>query len=360
MRLIHGRSDQEALVGRASVRSIALRIAGVCAALVLAGGLLVIAYIVWEGTAREQGEAPDRRSVRLYLDPLHVALDGLVIGLLAVACIALAAWFIARRAVLPLEEAFRLQRRFVADASHELRTPLAVLSARAQQLEALTPAEDPRAPVVASLREDVRFMARIVDDMLATAMPDAAGSAPAGPTPSGAPSVPLAPALTAAAEELRLVAAPLGVAVVAEALGAGAAPHGVAVPEVALHRCLVALLDNAVAHSPRGGTVTVSAGPASGAASAPGAVTIRVTDEGAGIVGIDPERIFERFAHGTAPASPGSRTSHGIGLALVRELATRHGGEVRLARTGPGGTEFLLTLPLAPGKGPSTRGGEPS
>ena len=113
-------------------------------------------------------------------------------------------------------------------------------------------------------------------------------------------------------------------------------------PAQVVRRCLATLLDNAVDYSPPGGTVSVAA-KLDGAA-----VRVTVADEGRGIKGIDPDRVFDRFAHGTAPATEhaGLRTRHGIGLSLVRELAERYGGRVRVAQTGDAGTVFELTLPL--------------
>ena len=110
----------------------------------------------------------------------------------------------------------------------------------------------------------------------------------------------------------------------------------VPVPPVTLVRALVALLDNAVAHSPAGGSIELSARRlASG-------VEIRVADHGAGISGIDPAEVFERFAR--TPDS-GRGRGFGIGLSLVRDIAQRAGGSVVVESTSPGGTVFLLTLP---------------
>ncbi|WP_183080083.1 ATP-binding protein [Streptomyces sp. L7] len=104
-------------------------------------------------------------------------------------------------------------------------------------------------------------------------------------------------------------------------------------------------MENAIDHSPAGGTVTVVAKRSAANAR------IDVTDQGRGVVGISPDRVFDRFAHGaSARTSRGeTRTRHGIGLALVRELAERYDGTVDVVRTGPQGSTFKLVLPLARG-----------
>ncbi|MDP5228670.1 MULTISPECIES: HAMP domain-containing sensor histidine kinase [Arthrobacter] len=321
-------------VYRRSVARIGYQVAVVCAALVFLGGALAIAYVFWQSRPAKLSEPHKSEDIRIFLDPVDLTVAGLLVGTAAVICAGLAAWVIARRAVRPLNEAFHMQRRFVADASHELRTPLAVMNARAQQLAALLPRDDPRRAVADALREDTRIMTGIVDDMLETAT---AGADSATTAPSSY-ATPFAEVQHGVLDDLRLLADERGVSVRGTDLNAV-----LAVPAPALRRCLLALVDNAIDHSPEGGTVSVDAG-LRGAM-----VSIRVTDEGGGITGIEPARVFDRFAHGAAPTTPHgeSRTRHGIGLALVRELAGRHGGTVQVKRTGPDGTVFELVLPLA-------------
>lgn len=320
---------------RRSTRAIGWQVAAVCAGLVLVGAVLALAYVFWQTRPAERNGPPDPGSVRVFLDPADLAVAGVVVGIGAVACAGAAAWLIARRAVRPLEEAARIQRRFVADASHELRTPLAVLNARLQQLAVLPAGDAQGQEVLRALRDDARIMSAIVDDMLATAT--------GTPVTSGVAA--LSEVMTGAVADMALLAQQRGVEVVAHPL-----TEHLALPAAELRRCLVALIDNAIDHSPSGGIVTVTA------ARDGSVVRITVTDVGAGIVGIDPARVFDRFAHGASPptgpddgygAAGGSRTRFGIGLALVKELAERHGGAVRIAETGPGGTAFELALPIA-------------
>ncbi|MGN7860622.1 sensor histidine kinase [Microbacterium sp. 22303] len=321
---------------RRSSRAIGWQVAGVSAVLVLVGAALAMGYLFWQTRPAEEAGV-DPGSVRVFVEPANLVIAGLVVGVGAVLCAGGAAWLIARRAVRPLAEAARIQERFVADASHELRTPLAVLNARAQHLALLTPADDPRHEIVGALRADARIMSGVVDDMLAVA--------------TGAParrgSCVVADVLTEVAADLAVLAAQREVSVRVE-LPASAVPGPVvaALPESELRRCLVALLDNAIDHSPSNGTVVVSA------ATEDDMVRVTVLDGGSGIVGIAPERIFDRFAHGAATAreSDGvARTRSGIGLSLVKEVVERHGGDVRVVRTGPEGTAFALRVPLAEG-----------
>lgn len=314
---------------RRTTRRIGWQVAAVSAALVIVGAILALAYVVWQTRPAEISGAPEPGSVRVFLDPADLMLAGIVVGIGAVVSAGAAAWLIARRAVRPLEEAAQMQRRFVADASHELRTPVAVLSARLQQLALLTPEPDPRGGIVDALRTDARILSGIVDDMLATAT--------GAPVRRGACA--LGEVMAAAADDLALLAAARGVVVTSSPLAAE-----VGLPEPELRRCLVALIDNAIDHTPEGGHVALSAERHAEI------VRITVADTGTGITGIDPTRVFERFAHGAPPATAvngegAARTRSGIGLSLVAELAERHGGAVRVARTGPSGTVLELDLP---------------
>ncbi|WP_292723039.1 HAMP domain-containing sensor histidine kinase [Microbacterium sp. 13-71-7] len=334
---------------RRSSRAIGWQVAAVCAALVLLGAGLALAYMFWQTRPAEVNGPPEPGSVRVFLDPADLVLGGIVVGLGAIVCAGAAAWLIARRAVRPLEEAARIQQRFVADASHELRTPLAVLNARLQQLALLTPADDSRREIVGALREDAGIMSGIVDDMLAAAT----GAAPQRGRCA------LGEVMTAAAADMALLAEGRRVRISTSPLA-----REVALPAADLRRCLVALIDNAIDHAPAGSTVSVTA------VAERAAARIAVADGGSGITGIDPARVFDRFAHGSpaggrppggagggsghgsgggAADGSGSRTRFGIGLALVAELAERHGGAVRVARTGPEGTVFELVVPFADG-----------
>ncbi|HVN10567.1 MAG TPA: HAMP domain-containing sensor histidine kinase, partial [Kineosporiaceae bacterium] len=169
------------------------------------------------------------------------ALVGL--GMAAVAGLALG-----HRAVRPLGDALALQRRFVADASHELRTPLTLLSTRAQvvarQLER-EGADDPRAAQARGVVRDVRRLADALDDLLIAATPGVQGELVDADLGEIARDVVDSARDHAAAEGVELVLTP-GPAV------------ATCVPTSA-RRALLALVDNAIGHTPRGGVVRVDA-----------------------------------------------------------------------------------------------------
>ncbi|MCR2783905.1 MULTISPECIES: HAMP domain-containing sensor histidine kinase [unclassified Microbacterium] len=253
--------------------------------------------------------------------PLAIAL-----GILGVIALGVIAWYASKRAAQPLAEALRVQRAFVADASHELRTPLTTLTSRIQLAQHRAERGGDVDAVLADLRRDAAVMDAALTDLLVSA--ESAG-ARAGDESAVAP---VAAAAADAAAVIEPRAAERGVAIVVDA----PAELEVGADRAALTRALIALIDNAVRYSPAGSAVRVQARPAGRH------VAIRVIDQGTGIAGIAPDRLFERFARSTEPSG---RSGFGLGLALVRDIATRFGGSIELESTSPQGTAFLLTLP---------------
>jgi len=97
------------------------------------------------------------------------------------------------------------------------------------------------------------------------------------------------------------------------------------------------LLDNAVKHSPKGGTVTVDAVRDNGQA------VVRVRDEGSGLPQGAEKRLFRRFYRGENAQRDGA----GLGLAIAQAIAEAHGGSVTARNIDAGGAEFTVRLPSA-------------
>jgi two-component system, OmpR family, sensor histidine kinase SenX3 len=102
------------------------------------------------------------------------------------------------------------------------------------------------------------------------------------------------------------------------------------------------LVANAVAYSPEGSTVVVSA------TARHEAVDLSITDRGIGIAAQELERIFERF-YRVDPSRHRSTGGTGLGLSIVKHVAASHGGEVRVWSVEGQGSTFTLTLPRKPG-----------
>ncbi|MFG3154397.1 sensor histidine kinase [Streptomyces sp. NPDC048219] len=213
-----------------------------------------------------------------------------------------------------LESSVERQRRFVADASHELRSPIASLRT---QLE-VAAAHPELLDLDGAVQDTVRLQ-RLATDLLLLARLDA------GERPADA-RVDLA-ALARAQAEGRA-----GVGVRAEGAVAVAGSRG------QLERVLANLLDNAQRHARS--AVEVSVRREGGTAVA------AVADDGEGVPAADRERIFERFVRLDAARSRDDGGA-GLGLAIARDVAERHGGTLTVGDAPAGGALFELRLPVA-------------
>jgi len=323
--------DSDTLAVRRASRIVGSRLALACTAVVTVFILALVLYILSEISAAELFEpVPDT-------DNLQVSAVGLLraVMLSGIALIVLAgvmSWLVTRRAVQPLGEALRMQRAFVADASHELRTPLTVLDARLQILQRSLRENDPSAAIVAKLRTDAKDLIHIVNDLLESAETSDAAVGHRDVIDVNA-------AVATAVKSMQLIAAGKDVTVDLSARG----PAIARVPASGIVRCVVALLDNALRFAPEGSTVFVVV------EATRKSVSITVRDQGPGIQGIDPARIFDRFAHSGVAVNGGgdSRTGFGIGLSLVRDIAVRHGGSLTVANSSERGTAITFVMPLA-------------
>ncbi|MFE4983094.1 MULTISPECIES: HAMP domain-containing sensor histidine kinase [unclassified Streptomyces] len=230
-------------------------------------------------------------------------------------------------------------RQFVADASHELRTPLASIRGYAELTRRGREECGPDTRhALGRIESEATRMTGLVEDLLLLARLDAGRPLSYEPTD--------------------LV--PLVVDAVSDARAAGPDHHwSLELPEdggspvradgARLQQVLVNLLANARTHTPPGTEVTARV------RTEPGAVTVRIEDDGPGIPAALLPAVFERFARGDASRSRNAGST-GLGLAIVRAVVCAHGGEVGV-ESAPGRTVFTVRLPAAsPAEAPSQAG----
>nr|WP_232531426.1 HAMP domain-containing sensor histidine kinase [Microlunatus antarcticus] len=250
-----------------------------------------------------------------------------------------------------MARALEQQRRFVADAGHELRTPLTLLSTRSQLLarrvrDTTTPAEQRDQLVerdASGIVADTAALVAVLEDLLTEA--DDRTPVPQTPVDLAAVARSVVASAQAAAQEA-------GVTLHVEVGTAG--PMTVHGAETALARAVAALVDNAVDHA--AGAVDVRL------ARTGRSVVVEVVDDGPGIPAETLPRMFDRFSSDRRPtAETGGRRHFGLGLALVSEIATRHGGTVTAENrpTPRVGALLRLTVPAAPG-GRTSRSTDPN
>lgn len=217
-----------------------------------------------------------------------------------------------------LEASVDRQRRFVADASHELRSPIASLRT---QLE-VGAAHPHLLDVEGAVADTVRLQA-LAADLLLLARLDA-GERP------GRTVVDLGALVREEVSQRTGDQIPVGVSVAADGTSEVAGSRG------QLARVLGNLLDNAVRHAERSVSVAVGADRTD--------VLVEVADDGAGVPEEERERIFERFVR-LDDARSRDDGGAGLGLALARDIAARHGGALTVGASSLGGAAFVLRLP---------------
>lgn len=218
------------------------------------------------------------------------------------------------------------RRQMSADVAHELRTPLAALQAGLEELrDGLVPADPDH---LASLHEQSVRLGRIVGDLAELSSAESAAL-----TLHRVP-VDLADVVKDAVDASRPALDAAGVTATTTFAGR---PVVEADPD-RLHQAVGNLLGNAARYCRPGDRVDVTI------SSDAGSAVITVADSGPGIAPDDLPRVFERLWRGRSDRSV---AGSGIGLAIVRELVTAHGGTVEVTSDGHSGTTFTVRLPLA-------------
>jgi signal transduction histidine kinase len=213
-----------------------------------------------------------------------------------------------------LDEGFRMQREFTADAAHELRTPLAILATHLDNLE--------NKQVAAALRADVERMSRLVNQLLSVATLEALAVAPDEIADLHAIAVDVAGSLAPLALKRGRSLAVTG----------ATAPVAVRGNAEALRQALRNLIENALQHTPSGTEVEIEVTdePA-----------VHVSDRGPGVPPELRNRVVQRFWRADRRKGEGS----GLGLAIVSRILAAHGGRLAVDDALGGGARFSLHLP---------------
>lgn len=229
------------------------------------------------------------------------------------------------------------QRDFVANVSHDLKTPLTSIQGWSQALlDGAAETAGQREKAAGIIHGEAERMARLVNQLLDLERVAAEFALEMRPVAVDDLVAEMVQELTPSAQER-------GVVLRYEALGAHE-PLVCLADGDRLRQLFGNLLENGLKYTPAGGEVVVETAVAADKKMA----QIMVRDTGVGIAPAEQARVFERFYQVDRSRSrdAAGRKSAGLGLAIARQLAVAHGGEVRLESEVGRGSSFTVSLPL--------------
>lgn len=267
----------------------------------------------------------------------------LALTLVGAAIAALAAFFVislffSRWALRPVEQTWRSQRQFIADASHELKTPLTVILADASiALEHPERTVESQRQWIEGIQVEGQRMQGLVEDMLALAKHDTAEVDAQETMGKQQEKLDLADMARRAILQFEAVAFERGVEIdVAESSSAPVFIGGV---RGDIERVLGILVDNACKYAEAGGHVVV------GTKREGKHAVIQVNNAGTPIPSSDLPHIFDRFWRADEARTSGAG-GYGLGLSIARSIVEEHGGTLSAQSSAERGTTFTAKFPI--------------
>jgi len=227
-----------------------------------------------------------------------------------------------------LERTEQLRRNMVADAAHELRTPLSNIGG---YIEAIRDGvKKPDADTINALGQEAALLSRLVDDLQELSL------AEAGELKLNCQSEDIASLINQTVASVQAQAAKKGVSVSTDL------PDKISPVNIDYNRIsqvLRNLLENAVAHTSKGGAITVAA------RQQDNYLEVVVADTGEGIPAEDLPNIFERFYRVDKSRTRATGGS-GLGLTIAKRLVEAHGGTIEVQTEVGKGSRFVFTIPV--------------
>lgn len=242
-------------------------------------------------------------------------------------------YFMAKRAMIPIMEAYERQQIFVGDASHELRTPLSVLQSSLEVFE-MDEAEnisDFSYSVLLDMKDEVRSMKKLVEDLLALARFDSKNE---GIREEEFDFYVVAKQIL---RTIKVLGEAKNIVIALEAQS----PFIIRGDKAKLKQLLYILLDNAIKYSYEGGKIVVSL--SNKLLQESSYFCIIVKDTGIGIAPELHDRIFDRFYREDKNRTRDTGGT-GLGLAIARSIVDAHNGRIEVQSTPKMGSVFTVWI----------------
>lgn len=253
----------------------------------------------------------------------------LLVGGISILLLGVGSWWMAGRSLRATQNAWDMQQAFVANASHELRTPLTLMRASAEVAQRITQPNPQQASLMNNIVEEVDHMTQLVEDLLLLSRLDA--------------------------HQLKLDKKPVDLADLLDELARHFEPLAIAhqvnflnqvysgkvqADRTRLRQVIIILLDNALRHTPAGGTITIQSNPEGRNQK------IIVSDNGEGIDAEHLPHLFERF-YQADNARGKEQKGNGLGLSIAKSLVELQEGQISIISQRDQGTSIYIVLPRA-------------
>ena len=229
-----------------------------------------------------------------------------------------------------LDESFERISRFTADIAHDLRTPVNNIRGEAEVALARSRTVDEYRDVLESSLEEAVRLSELIGDLLFLAR------AESPLTELRREKVNIGELLTKVRDYYEAFATDAGISLV---VNDGTEPLNAELDRSLMLRAVSNLVSNAIAHTPLGGTVTLTL------TNEDAAIRIEVSDTGAGIPAEALPRVFDRFFR-VDPSRSKASGGTGLGLAIVQSILTLHGGSAEITSQLGRGTRVTLRMPI--------------
>ncbi|TCL32709.1 phospho-acceptor domain-containing protein [Anaerospora hongkongensis] len=257
---------------------------------------------------------------------LWIIIGGLIVGMVS---IIVASYFLARRAMIPIQAAWEKQQQFVADASHELRSPITGIYSNAELMlrhPQLTIQEQSHR--INTIMKESSRMTKLIASLLTLARSDADKAELQVAPVDFSEMVEMVAEHFKPLEELNKVSLTVQIKPAIELMA----------DRERLHQLVVILLDNAFKYTSEGGKILLSCDKDDKSA------IVVVQDTGCGIAAEHLPHIFDRFFRGDKARSR-DKGGTGLGLAIAKWIVEKHGGKIAVESSGKG-TTFQVSLPI--------------
>lgn len=255
-----------------------------------------------------------------------IILTGQAVGMMVIIP---AGYYLARRALVPIREAWEKQQQFVADASHELRTPLTVIKSNAELLlrHPQHSIEEETIRITNVIRETIR-MSKLVSTLFTLARADA------NQIEIQVEPLILNEVITHVVQEFQPLAEMKNINLQMELED----EIELLADKERLHQLLVILLDNSIKYTGAEGHISLLCYKQSNMAF------VKVVDTGCGIEPADVPKVFDRFFRSDKVRSRAVGGA-GLGLAIAYWIVEKHEGKIWVESKAGIGTQVTITLP---------------